>query len=262
MHGFVKMKKRLCNRMVFLFVLLAPPGLRAAETIIVVADYWAPVNTAPESEAPGYAIEIAQHIFHNAGFDFEYRVVPWARALKEVQNGRYTAAIGATEKNAGELLLPERPFGVLENDFYTRTESAWTYAGVASLANERLGAILGYEYGEIHAYIRDNAHTLAVQLIGGANPLESNFKKLLANRITVLVEWAPVAEHMIRQNEWCDQIRHAGRGGNRTALYLGFHPNRNDLAEIWDRGFETMLADGSLDTILQRYGFSKTEIGF
>lgn len=38
--------------------------VKAEEVITLVADEWCPYNCVPNSEKPGYAIEIAQEIFN------------------------------------------------------------------------------------------------------------------------------------------------------------------------------------------------------
>lgn len=251
------MRKILC-----VCLLLGVAVCSYSETITIVADQWAPVNDVPGSSLPGYVVEIAEKIFTDAGYDFAYRIIPWARALNGVKNGTYTAVIGATSDNAEELLLPSAPFGILNNDFYTVASSDWSYAGPASVEDQMLGIILDYAYGEIQPFIDNNRNTNKAQEVGGDAPLATNFNKLFAQRITVLVEWGPVAEYMAKQNGWTDRIRHAGRGGNELPLYLGFRNGRDDLAKIWDEGLSKMKNDGTLDEVLAKYGLTQASIGF
>lgn len=250
------MKKVLC-----VCCILFPALFTFAETITIVADQWAPVNGDPESSMPGYVVEFAEKIFTAAGYEFEYRIIPWSRALHGVKNGVYTSVIGATTQNAEDLLLPTEPFGILENDFYTRADGDWSYNGPASLEHQRLGTIADYAYGEIQDFIDSHKHTKKVQEVGGETPLVSNFNKLFARRITVLVEWGPVAEYTAREHGWSDQIRHAGRGGNEIPLYLGFRKGRDDLATIWDEGIAKLKSDGRLEAILNKYGLTQSGIG-
>lgn len=245
------------KKVIVLFFMLTSVMFVFAETVTIVADIWSPINGDPGYESPGYVVELAEIIFKEAGYDFQYKVIPWARAIQSVGTGEYSAVIGATSDNSEELNIPEMPFGILENDFYTVKNSNWVYSGPSSMEGQKLGTILGYAYGDIQPFIERNKGTNTVQESYGNEALEKNFKKLLADRITVLVEWGPVADYMAFTNGWTNEIRHAGKGGNTLPLFLGFDPKRGDLAQVC----KNKLEDGTVDKILGKYGLNRSTIG-
>ncbi len=70
----------------FLSLSFIPSGV-VAETITLIADEWCPYNCDPESDYPGYIVEIANAIYKVAGYQVQYQNVPWSRALKAVTEG-------------------------------------------------------------------------------------------------------------------------------------------------------------------------------
>lgn len=232
------------------------------KNLIIAADKWEPINGDPGSDKPGYVIELANKIFSAAGYQVEYLIVPWARAIASTEDGKYNAVIGATKENSTQLLIPNEPFGILNNSYFTDKLSNWNYHGPKSLKNEKIGVILGYKYGDIQPYLNAKRGTVSVQFLGGNNPLINNFRKLFSGRITVLVDWQPVVDYTAQLNGWSDSIRFAGEGGNRTPLFLGFADDQEALLEIWDKGIQQLKKNGSFKKIVKKYGISMQSIGF
>lgn len=251
--------KRLIT--IFCFVLTFVSSV-SGESLIFVADKWDPINSEPQSDKPGFVIELLHEIYTSAGHQFEYRVVPWPRAVKWTSQGKFNAVISATKDNAKQLLLSKEPFGILENDFFTGASNRWRYRDIDSLKTEKVGVILGYHYGKIESYLHANKNTDAVQYVGGNTPLINNFRKLFLGRITVLVDWEPVVNHTAALNGWSSKIRHAGKSGNKTPLLLGFTKGREDLMNIWDRGLQRSKQNGIYKEILEKYNLSLRAIGF
>ena len=48
-------------------------GLLTAKTVVLVADEWCPYNCAPNSDKPGYVVEIAELVFAEAGHTVIYK---------------------------------------------------------------------------------------------------------------------------------------------------------------------------------------------
>jgi polar amino acid transport system substrate-binding protein len=109
-------------------VLLAAAPVRA-ETITLVADEWCPYNCAPGDAKPGFLIEIARRIFEPAGFGVDYKIVPWARAIRDARAGRYTAIVGAIRSEAPDFVFPETAAFPSGTHAFVRAGSDWRYAG-------------------------------------------------------------------------------------------------------------------------------------
>ena len=79
----------------------------SADTIIIGADEWCPINCEPGSERPGFLVETARAVFEKAGHNLEYVKMPWSRTLDEVRKGRINGAIGAYFQDAPDFIFPE-----------------------------------------------------------------------------------------------------------------------------------------------------------
>lgn len=77
-----------------LWLAISLSSISAADTIILVADKWCPYNCTPETERPGFLVEIARRAFELAGHKLEYRLMPWKRAVTEAKRGNVNGIIG------------------------------------------------------------------------------------------------------------------------------------------------------------------------
>lgn len=256
---------RLCPGALALALALSTPS--AAQVVSMKADLWCPYNCAPDSERPGFAVEIAREVFGPAGYTVEYTVLPWARTLDSVRAGETTIAIGATAGDVADrgLVVGREPIGVQRNALAMRKDATFAYAGPDSLRDRRLGAILGYSYDEaIDAHIAAHKGTDAVQLIGGDDALQQNIRKLLAGRVDAVIDSVDVLRYAIISARQTDRVALV-EIGEPSAIYLAFSRNNPDapaLIQRLDDGIAAMRRDGRLATILARYGAMDWAAGF
>lgn len=229
-----------------------------ADTISLRADEWCPYNCAPDSDKPGYGVEIAKEVFAKAGHTVDYKTMAWARAQDECRKGTVMAIIGASKKEIPDLLFPELPIAVADNSFVVKAGSPWRYAGPASLEKIKLGAIQGYGYdGEVGDYVAANAKDKSrIDMVGGDTALEQNFKKMLAGRLDATVDAKPVLAYKLREMGLSDKVQFAG-SVDPTPTFIAFspaNPKSKEYALILDKGVAELRASGRLKQILDRYG--------
>ena len=240
--------------------LFLPGAVAGADQIVLAADRWCPINCEPDSTEPGIMVEIAREIFSQAGHRVEYRLMPWARAIKEAREGNITGIIGAFEGDAPDFIFPDRELLMVSgNVFFVSRESDWDYKDTTSLSDIILGAILEYDYGEtINSYIKTHLDSKQVQLISGNDPLERNISKLLRGRVDVLIEASPVFWYTASKMGVKDKLRSAGEASAPEKCFIAFSPaieKSEEYAKILSDGIEKLRESGKLQEILDKYGF-------
>jgi len=55
--------------------------------LLVLSDPWCPYNCQPDSDKPGYVVEMLREIFPPPTWQLKYQIVPWDRALQQVREG-------------------------------------------------------------------------------------------------------------------------------------------------------------------------------
>jgi polar amino acid transport system substrate-binding protein len=253
--------QRMSKIFVGLMIILTASTAVFADTITIVADEWCPYNCEPNSTLPGYMIEVAEEALGQAGHKVVYENLDWEKAIKETREGKFSAIVGAAKVDAPGFVFPVKDLGIIQNRFFTRVDSTWTYSGPDSLKNVKIGIIEGYTYADdLDKYFSSNPDSPNIIVAKGDNALEQNIEKLLSGKIDVVVEAGSVfinffaAKGMISS---LDQIRDAGEAGEKDDLYIAFSPANSkstEYAEFLSKGIDGLRQSGKLTTILQKYG--------
>jgi polar amino acid transport system substrate-binding protein len=226
----------------------------AARRLTFAADEWCPVNCDPNSDRPGYMVEIVKAILEPEGYEVRYVTVNWARALLLTRSGRFDGVFGALVGDAPDFVFPSEPQGGMEVGLFVRRSSDWSYTSELSLQDRRVGLIRGYAYGdELEALIAERA---VASYAGGDRPLELNMLQLRAERIDIVVEDVNIFRHTARELGLQKEFRLAKTFSSED-IYAAFSPGLPDaarLAELLSRGTARLRASGELDKIMARYG--------
>lgn len=184
----------------------------SADTIHIRADEWCPYNCKPDSDYPGYMIEMARTIFERNGHTLVYETMPWARSIDYCRKGKIDAVAGATVSEASDFVFPSACQGWSMVAFFVRKGHNWKYVEVDSLSTVRTGILDDYDYGEelLMHYFKTNAGSDNVQVVGGIDPLGINIRKLLKGRIDVLPEDRYVFYNKIRTLGLIGHFQEAG----------------------------------------------------
>lgn len=232
------------------------PGAGRAQTLTIGADVWCPMNCEPGTERPGYMVEIARAVFEPVGIEVVYEVMPWARAVEASRVGLLDGVIGALREEAPDFLFPDRPLGVAQGAFLVRADDPWRFEGYESLAGRVVGTVLDYGYGEEFEALVEDGRVIA-EPAAGDYPLESNFRKLEAGRIDVVIDSLPVLLAELQRTGMNDgRFVMAGKD-TPNWMHIAFSPANPDserYARMLAVGVERLSRSGALGSILDRYG--------
>jgi polar amino acid transport system substrate-binding protein len=251
----------------FIFIVLTASYTPGGEVITLRADIWEPYNAAPESDKPGFMIEVAKTIFTKAGYTVDYQCKGWTwdRSIEEVRQGRIDAIVGAAKDDAPDFVFPEEPFVYQQVTIFKKKGNPWRYQGVNSLQNIKLGVISGYAYDEaIDEYIKKNADKGNIQVVKTDNALELNIKKLDAGRIDATIEDASVFFSKAASLGMKDKFEEAGFVGEPDNITIAFSPAKETskkYAEILSKGFKEMRASGEMKKLMDKYGLKDLKVG-
>jgi polar amino acid transport system substrate-binding protein len=239
---------------IFIISFSFTPSLNA-KTIIIAADKWCPYNCDPESEFPGYMVEIVIESFklYGNGEKIVYRTMPWSRAMIEGRAGRVGGIIGAIDSESVGLHMPDNELGVTSASFFTHNDSNWNFDSFDKMSKSSLtvGTMKGYEWGEeTTTFINNNQKKITFSY--GVDGLPKLIKVLKTKRIEILLEDQAVFWFMVKRLKLPKDIfRFAGTVGVPKKLYVSFHNKKH--AEIVSKGIEALRNNGKLNKILKKY---------
>ncbi len=235
-----------------------------ADEIVIAADVWCPINCEPDSDKPGYMIEMARQIFAAQGHTVKYVVLPWSRAIEEARRGDIDGIIGAYKEDAPDFIFPTLEQGMLGDVFYVKKDSDWTYNGLDSLQGKSLAVIQDYGYtDELNPYVEANLDNNAkIQAVDGEDALPINIRKLVKGRVDVVVESAPVFWYTAASIGMKDKVKAAGATAEKDQTFIAFSPadakkeKSAEYAKLLSEGTQKLRESGALAQILAKYSLT------
>ena len=260
------MKVQLVKLSLVLLILCCASQVNAQNTkqevLTIHSDSWMPFNGDPKAKDRGYIIDLVTEIYEPLGIKIEYTITPWTRSLILCEEGKINAVVGAADVDVPGFVLPEQALDFTYEAFFKLKDNPWVYDGsIDSLASQKLGYIIDYATRpDVLAYFAKHKKTDKVQLVGGNKPLKQNINKLIHGRISVLLENANVVKYHLKKMNLSEDIVFAGNlYENAFNMYIAFspkHPKSQVYADIFDKGFRELKANGRVNEIRAKYGMS------
>ena len=244
-------------------ILAAPIGARAAGEPCALRVGWepyAPYTYADDTGAvTGADIELIRALADEVGCALEFAELPWARILREVENGTLDVSTSTS-------LTPERtewawfsgPYRETEMAIYVRRGEVERFElqSLADIAEQefRLGVITDYYYGDEYQALSADPHY--DPWIDGATDYATNIRKLSSGRIDgYLVEDVAVMEAELARLGLSEQVERYPLPIKGEQLRFMFSRKTVDaeLVAALDDALERLRADGRLAAIMSKY---------
>lgn len=257
MMNLRKLRHLLCAGLMAIFV--TSPAQVRADIIELRADIWCPFNCEPDSDSPGYMVELAREALALYGHEVRYSTMTWSRSLDWARRGEINGVIGTDEEESPELVFGE-PIGVYQEALIFRKGEARTIETVEDMDGLRVGAVVDYDYNDVfETYIHNNEDDPnRVQIIGGDDSLKRNLMKLKAKRIDMALDEGSVVAYTIEQMGLKGQLDVLPYG-ELWDLYIAFSPaieSSQLYAQQLSEGVNRLKDSGRYTEILRKYGLA------
>ncbi len=235
-----------------LLVLLAL-SVSAAEKIRVATGEWVPyVSKAYQHHgAIGHVIE---KIYQSEGIEVEFGYFPWARGYQMVKDGVWDTTMPYyCSPEREKLFYCSDPIAEGQQVYFHRTDYSFDWETIADLKGLKVGATLGYYYGEAFEKAERDGF-FYVQRIASD---ETNFMVLMKERINIFPQDKDVGYAMIRRLFNEDErklITHHKTPIHTKSLHLLFARNNEKSKhhlDVFNRGLKRMRSSGELQGYLQ-----------
>jgi polar amino acid transport system substrate-binding protein len=244
-------------------VLLALPVRAEAAAPCELSVGWEPyapyTYADDDGEVTGADIDMIKAIAAEIGCSVELVELPWARILREVENGTLDVSTSTSwTQDRSEWAWFSEPYRETEIAIYVRRGEASRF-DVDSLADVpdqrlRLGVIVDYFYGKELAELASDPDYAA--WIDGAPDYASNIRKLINRRIDgFLVEDVGVMHAELERLDAIDLVERYPLRIPGQKLHFMFSRRTVDppIVEQVDAALDQMRTDGRLDAIMAKY---------
>ncbi|MND66479.1 ABC transporter arginine-binding protein 1 precursor [compost metagenome] len=240
-----------------LFALLLAWGSASAEQLRMAANLWPPFTDA-RLTGNGLAAELVSTALKRAGHTTEYVEVPWARALRGLQEGDYDLLVSAWYNDErARYGLFSKPYLTNRILFLKRKDGPVAYSVLADLRAYSIAVGRGYRYGT--AFDNDPSLT-KVPVVD----FQMAARMLAAGRVQLALEDELAARFYLNRElkGISDQLEFLPKPLSENGLHIlvrRSHPHHRQLVEAFDRAMQAMREDGTYQAIFARHGLPAAE---
>lgn len=185
----------------------------------------------------GPFVEGLKAAFAGSGYQLQFREIPFARAVTDLQTGHLDLLPGVLEGGVNGALFPESWLYFTRMCFFSKSEDTWQWNGLASLKNR----LIAVEKGIVHTpeffeYVQDRT---TVTHLSGDDILSRQVRMLELGRIQSFTAEQTVLTNYLEQNGLADgSIRNAGCFDPEfefVAISM-HHPDAESIQNILSKG--------------------------
>jgi polar amino acid transport system substrate-binding protein len=231
------------------------------KTLVIAGDYWCPYNCLPDSESPGYLVELIEKALYIYSIDVEYRIMSWNDAIKLAEKGEVDAIVGIGDIRGKNLLTTSLPLEYSMTDAFTRNDTEWIYDGIDSLRGKKIGVVMGGIIDEVTKhYIGINypINPGAFSVQEEKNAVIESIADLIDSDSDVYIEDYRVVHGLD------PYIRNAGHVGKiKAPVYIAFSkalPDSTKYIQYFTEGIASLKATGEYDSLRLKYNMDNGEI--
>ena len=169
-----------------------------ANPLKVATDRWPPYEDLQNKKARGYSVEVVEAVFKRMKQPVDIKEYPWARAVKNVFEGKNDALMSAsyTNERNEKCFFPSEPLLMSKYVLFIRAENAGKlkFDTYEDLVGKSVGVIRGFGYSEeFWTFVKKHKNYQTVK------DGKSNIKKMMKNRIDYFADDLGVGLAMIKE---------------------------------------------------------------
>jgi len=203
----------------------------------------------------GVSVDLVTQAFTASGHDLNVSIVPWDRALADTKSGHTDVMVGLwyTEERAKDYVF-SKPYLTNRVVFIKRNNDVFEFSGLEGLAGKKVGVARSYSYNEAF----DAASNFKKPVTSN---LQSNLKKLTANRIDLTLDDEIVARHIINNElpQLKNKVTFTANALDEKPLHVAIsrqNPNAEALIAAFDKGLKALKTKGHYEQIISSHGLN------
>lgn len=220
---------------------------RAADVpVLAVEDSWPPYAG---SDGKGLATSLVVEAYRAIGIEPEVHVKPYARVLKETEDGKVDGGYNVTRQASTEAVyhFEATPLLQASASLYTKPGRNSDFKKLEDLPDGfRMGLIVDYEYGDQYEQQRSRFNEIRV------NTQRQLIQMVLSERLDGIILFNQVAYYTLREMGERKEALNAQFINHVSDIYVAF--NKHDRVSIhWarelERGLKKIRKQGTYDKI-------------
>ncbi|HET9241405.1 MAG TPA: transporter substrate-binding domain-containing protein [Oligoflexus sp.] len=234
------------------FFTLMPEGFAKTQKLTIAATEWAPL-TSSDMERNGLLADITSEALKRVGYETEFVILPWKRALEMTRKGRYDALLGASyvEERTLDFIYPQYAWRTYSYFHALKGSRTGPFKGLKSLCPATVGILIG-------SFHRRPLLESGCLKVYENSSIQQSMQMLMRGRIDLYLA-VPEVLHYYLSTEFPgaeDDIITLRPAYIEDKAYLVFPkslPQSAELARDYERGIELIKAEGAYAEVIKRH---------
>lgn len=247
---------RVCALCIALFCVPAMAGKK----LYAVATKMEPVVMEPNASSlqHGFLVDILTHSLAQLGYELEIEYLPYERLLWAVDNKTADLVIGGCREQNKGWVQPSISYAPNQTYLISRSDSEFSFDGIASLSKYRLNVVSGFDYADqsLHDFIKA-ADGNNVEELHHVDANRAQIMQLLNGRADVIavgdLPFRYTTQKYGMDSEDFNKIYKGGVFKNIVAINPDV-PEAQALSAAITREYLDLRKSGELEKILSQYG--------
>ncbi len=235
------------------FIFLSPGRAVAVKELVILSSNYPPHIYEENGVIKGLRVELLTELFKRMGYTYVPKIMPWARAVTMIKEGRADGICSIWYKPEREAYLsyPKFPYVLEVQAIYQRIGTQEVhYESLQDFKGMKLGTIRGF------AYPKDFMKSPLFKIETVATD-KQNFVKLAMGRLDIVISDSIVGDYTIQQADLKDKIfRNKNNYNEGFWGYVAFSQKRSDakhLAQEYDRVMQDLIKEGLYSKIFLKF---------
>lgn len=243
--------------LICVFALYEGEGVQAQdevdEVVLAAESVWIPYATP---EADGLTNRIVRQAYEAAGMKVKFEVLPFARMLKDVEEGRYVGGfnLSINPESMEMYKFGRMPVMEIVSSYYMAADNPLDVPNRDGIkAGTRIAVVRGFNYGFHYTTLMEEGRLQPIWVSTESQSLNM----LVKHRVDTVILAAETADYLIGQQGLGKRIVKAF--DNEThGVYIAFskkYPNVEYYIRKFDEGMEKIIANVQYQKILQDFTY-------
>ncbi len=236
-----------------ILLFIAITMLHGANKKLTVYGYqnYMPFMDGKGSHAKGLYPILVNKIFTKAGYDVEFRILPWKRALKSAMDGKGIIAGLLKTKERSDVMDYSKPFYAETISIYTQDTKKFKFNSVNDLKNKKIGIENGFFYGDDFTKAMKDG-SIKPKKVKSA---EQNFRKLDKNRLDCILAEETIASINLTNTIFKNKIIKLDNAIYKGDIFIATAKSlkQKDILNKFNATLKLMKSDGSYQKIVNSF---------
>jgi len=250
---FIKKWSKLLSITILCLISINAYAQQSEKHKIIIYGYtkYMPFMDGNGKDAKGLYPFLVKKIFNKAGYQVDFKIMPWKRALKSGMKGKGILAGILKNEERSKVMDYSQHFYEESHAIYSLKSAPLNYNNINDLKAKKIGIITAFSYGQAFNQAKENKFFSVKE----AKVSEQNFKQLIRGRLDAVIEEETIATIHLNNLKKNYNILKSKSYILKDGIYIAVAKSlkQQKILDQFNEALAAMKKDGSYQLIIDKF---------